>query len=301
MKTTETIVQDRSASSSKVKDIAMLFKLRLTVLVVISAALGYLMAVPQVHWTSLILLCLGGVLLTGASNSFNQVWEKDNDRLMDRTSNRPLPAGRMSVVEALVYGTIAGIAGIAILWYFLNPLSGVLGALSLFVYVFVYTPMKQHTSLAVFAGAFPGAVPPMLGYVAGSGTFGLEPGILFAVQFMWQFPHFWAIAWVAEKDYAKVNYKLLPFKEGRSKRSAFQILLYSLFLLPVGLLPWAFPQGDPMVGNIAMVTVVVCTLLFIYQAFKLYRTCAVQDAKKLMFASFFYLPIVQIIYVIDKL
>jgi protoheme IX farnesyltransferase len=286
---------------SRVRDYAVLFKLRLSFLVVVSATLGYLMAVDKVVWVDLMVLILGGFLLTGSSNAFNQVWEKDLDRIMDRTSNRPLPQGRMGTVEALIAASLAGVAGIGMLWFLLNPLSGVLGLLALASYVFIYTPLKPISSLAVFVGAFPGAIPPMLGYVAGSGTFGLEPGILFAVQFIWQFPHFWAIAWVMNDDYKKAGYQLLPFSEGRSKRSSFQILLYTALLIPVSLLPWALPTDSPMTGTISMVVAVILGGWFLWKAYKLHRSQSKSDAKKLMFASFIYLPIVQLIYVLDKI
>ena len=283
------------------KDLAAFFKIRLTLIVVLSSVLGYFMGSPTANWSQLIALIVGGILLTGASNGFNQVWERDLDRLMSRTMNRPLPTGRMSVSEGLIIACISGLVGIATLWYFLNTLSGILGAIALFFYVFLYTPMKQKSGLAVFIGAFPGAIPPMLGYVAATGEFGLEPGLLFATQFMWQFPHFWAIAWVVDDDYRKAGYKLLPFEGGRTKASAFQILLYTLFLIPVSLLPWVFPAEGPMVGNTALAVVAVSGIAFAWLALKLYRSCTIKDAKILMFASFIYLPIVQLFYVIDKL
>jgi len=198
----------------KIADYAAFFKMRLTSLVVFSAIFGYLIAAESVDWMSLIFLVLGGVLITGASNGFNQIIEKDLDKLMSRTNKRPLVTGRMSVIEAYWVASTAAFLGITILWFMLNPLSGVLGALALFLYVAVYTPLKQITPWAVFAGAFPGAIPPMLGYVAYSNSFGLEAGLLFALQFMWQFPHFWAIAWKADKDYAKAGFRLLPSKGG---------------------------------------------------------------------------------------
>ncbi len=285
----------------KLRDYAVLFKLRLSFLVVVSASFGYLMAVDTVVWADLLTLILGGFLVTGSSNAFNQVWEKDLDKIMDRTHMRPLPQGRLQSPEALIVASIAGVLGIGMLWIMLNPLSGVLGLLALFLYVFIYTPLKPISSIAVFVGAFPGAIPPMLGYVAGSGSFGLEAGILFAVQFMWQFPHFWAIAWVLDDDYKKAGYRLLPFNDGRSKRSAFQIVLYTAILIPVSLLPWAIPFENPMTGNIAMVVSLLMGLWFLWLAVKLYRSLDKKDAKKLMFASFLYLPIVQLIYVLDKL
>jgi protoheme IX farnesyltransferase len=195
---------------------------------------------------------------------------------------------------------IAALLGVTVLWIFLNPLSGILGALSFFTYVFLYTPLKQITPLAVFVGAFPGAIPPMLGYIAATNSFGVEAGCLFAMQFMWQFPHFWAIAWVSHDDYTKGGFRLLPFKSGRSAASAKQILLYALILIPVSLLPWALPFDQVMVGNVAMSIALVSGLGFAWFALKLLREQTVAAARKLMFASFIYLPVVQLAYVFDK-
>lgn len=298
---------------SKIRDIAVLFKMRLTFLVVISAVLGYFMGIQPHHvsvWTpapyepttyTLLWLCLGGFLLTGGSNGLNQVWEKEWDKLMVRTQNRPIPQSRMSRTEGIVLSSVAGVSGVLILWLLINPASGILGLFAFLSYVFIYTPLKRVTSLAVFVGAFPGAIPPMLGYVAASNAFGLESGLLFAMQFMWQFPHFWAIAWVAHDDYTRGGYKLLPYAEGRSKKSAFQILVYSLFLIPVSLLPWAVPPSKPLVGDVAAAVAMLGGLVMVWYAFKLYRSCDVKDARSLMFASFFYLPVVQLFYVIDKI
>jgi len=301
LKAADTIIEDQNAIASKLRDYAVLFKLRLSFLVVVSASLGYLMAVDKIIWVDFLILVFGGFLVTGSSNAFNQVWEKDLDKIMDRTQMRPLPQGKIQVSEALIAASIAGALGIGLLWILLNPLSGVLGLLALFLYVFIYTPLKPISSIAVFVGAIPGAIPPMLGYVAGSGAFGLEAGILFAVQFMWQFPHFWAIAWVLDDDYKKGGYRLLPFKEGRSKRSAFQIVLYTAILIPVSLLPWAIPFEQPMIGNIAMLVSSLMGIWFLWLAYKLYRSLEKKDAKKLMFASFLYLPVIQLVYVLDKL
>ncbi len=282
-------------------DVAMLFKLRLTLLVIISAVLGYFMGNNTTDWGVVLALCVGGLLLTGGSNGMNQVLEREWDKLMHRTQNRPLPAGRMQVRDGLIISMISGIAGIFILWYFINTACGILGLLAFFMYVFIYTPMKRVSSLAVFVGAFPGAIPPMLGYVAATNNYGLEAGLLFAMQFMWQFPHFWAIAWVAHDDYVRGGYKLLPFNDGRTKQTAFQILLYSLFLIPVSLLPWALPVNNPMIGNIAAVVAILGGLVMSWYSFRLVKSCDLADARKVMFASFFYLPIVQLFYVIDKL
>lgn len=286
---------------TRVKDFAAFFKFRLSVIVVLSAILGYFMGTSHADMGALTALVVGGFLLTGASNGLNQVWERDLDKLMHRTMNRPLPTGRMSVNEGLIIALVSGVLGVLILWYFLNPICGILGLIAIFSYVLVYTPMKQKSAIAVFIGAFPGAIPPMLGYVAATSDFNVEPGLLFATQFIWQFPHFWAIAWVAHEDYQRAGYKLLPFQAGQTKASAFQILLYSLLLIPVSLLPWALPGDAPMIGNVAFAFVLLAGIGFAYTAWKLYRSCDMKDARLTMFASFFYLPIVQLLYVLDKL
>lgn len=281
------------------KDIATLFKLRLGTFVVLSAVLGWFMGSDSIGFIEFIELTVGGFLLTGASNGFNQVLEKKQDGLMDRTKNRPLPTGRMSTQKAVIISSSAGIVGLAAL-FDLGLLAGWLGVLALASYVLAYTPLKSRSTLSVFVGAVPGAIPPMLGYVAATGNFGIEPGTLFAVQFMWQFPHFWAIAWVLHHDYLKAGYKMLPFAEGRTKRSARQIFLYSLFTIPASMLPWALP-GYEMVGNLALVVCIIAGSGFAYCGYKLWRSLEIADAKRLMFASFIYLPLVQVIYVLDKI
>ena len=282
------------------KDIAALFKVRLGFFVVMSAILGWFMAVESLDLKSFLLLTIGGYLLTGASNGLNQVIEKRVDGLMERTAERPLPSGRMKPWQAILYSVLAGIIGLGCL-FTLNPLSGWLGVAALVSYAFIYTPLKSRSTLSVFVGAFPGALPPMIGYVAATGDFGIEPGTLFAVQFMWQFPHFWAIAWLAHDDYQKAGYHMLPFRAGRTQESAWQILMYTAFCIPASLLPWALPTGSPMVGNIALSVAILCGIGFMIPAVKLYRTLDRKHARQLMFASFAYLPVVQIAYVLDKI
>ncbi len=282
------------------KDIAALFKVRLGFFVVMSAILGWFMAVETLDLKSFLLLTIGGYLLTGASNGLNQVIEKRVDGLMERTAERPLPAGRMEPSQAILYSVLAGIIGLGCL-FTLNPLSGWLGVAALVSYAFIYTPLKSRSTLSVFVGAFPGALPPMIGYVAATGDFGIEPGTLFAVQFMWQFPHFWAIAWLAHDDYQKAGYHMLPFRAGRTKESAWQILMYTAFCIPASLLPWALPTGSPMVGNIALSVAILCGIGFMIPAVKLFRTLDRKHARQLLFASFAYLPVVQIAYVLDKI
>ena len=283
---------------AKLREVAVLYKLRLASLVVVSAVLGYLMGVPVGGFSGmdLFLLAVGGTLLTGASNALNQVLEIREDSLMERTAERPLVRGSLSRSEALLAAFIGGGAGTFILWTVFGPLTGVLGFISLFMYVALYTPLKKRSPWAVFVGAFPGAFPPMLGYVAATSQFGLGPGLLFAMQFMWQFPHFWAIAWVLDEDYARGGFRLLPSPGGRDARSAFLILLYTLFVIPVGMLPWVFGQ----VGPIAMIISVVCGVVMLVPALKLYRSRDRKDARTLMFSSFLYLPVVQLAYVLDR-
>ncbi len=285
---------------SFLKDIGTLFKVRLGFFVVLSAILGWFMGVNTIDIESLLLLATGGYLLTGASNGLNQIIERQNDSIMSRTRNRPLPTGRMTVMQAMILSISAGIIGIYCLGI-LSPLAAIIGVVALVLYAFFYTPLKSRSSLCVFVGAIPGALPPMIGYVAATGEFGIEPGTLFAVQFMWQFPHFWAIAWLAHEDYSKVGYKMLPFNSGLTDRSASIILLYTLFCIPASLLPWALPNEDPMVGNLALAVALIAGLGFSWFAWRLSITLDKSDATKLMFASFAYLPIVQLIYVLDKI
>jgi protoheme IX farnesyltransferase len=284
---------------SKIRDYAQFVKLRLASLVVMSAAISFVIGSQEVNWGKMLLLILGGFLVTGASNGFNQIIEKNLDKLMDRTQNRPLPQERMSVNESFILASIMGISGVVILWVYMNPLSGILGTLALILYTVVYTPLKQITPFAVFIGALPGAIPPMLGYVASTSGFGeikFEAWILFAVQFMWQFPHFWAIAWVLDDDYKKAGFRMLPSLGGRDKSSAFQVLVYTLFLLPISLFPVLFGMS----GIVSAIIILICGIFFAYQAYILFKECTVEAARKLMFGSFIYLPVVQLAVMIGK-
>ena len=280
---------------SKVRAYAAFSKLRLAALVVVSAIAGYMLAAPTIDSTKMIALILGGFLVTAASNGFNQIIEREHDAKMKRTENRPLPKGQMSVLEGIIVASLFGAIGIFALWNFLNPLSGILGFLALFMYVAIYTPLKRITPWAVFVGAFPGAIPPMLGFVAHEGSFGFEPGLVFMIQFIWQFPHFWAIAWKIDDDYKKAGFSLLPSKK-RDKSSAFQIMLYSLFMIPTSMLPWVMG----MTGTVSLIIAVILGALFFWQSTKLYYNMEMKDATRLMFASFIYLPILQFAYVFDK-
>jgi heme o synthase len=296
MSTTHTTVTTTSTHPGKLSDYMQFIKLRLSMLVVFSAALGFLIANQQsgseTDWTRFWMLILGGFLVTGSSNGFNQFLERDLDKLMTRTQNRPLPQNRMSINEALILATVMGAAGIFIITVFTNPLSGILSALSLILYTALYTPMKRKTPFAVFVGAFPGAIPPMLGWVAAQQGFGFiakEGWILFLIQFIWQFPHFWAIAWVMDEDYKKAGFIMLP-TGGRDKRSAFQTLVYTLFLIPISLSPVLFGMCSWIGGGIILIS----GIYFAYQSYLLFRDCTIKAAQKLMFGSFFYLPVVQL-------
>ena len=280
---------------SKMKAYMAFMKFRLSALVVISALTGYLFAGGS-DGLEIFYLLVGGMLVTAASNGSNQIWEKDLDKLMKRTQNRPLPTGQMSVKEGYAVVAICLVVGTWML-YQLNFYSALLGVMAYVLYVFIYTPMKRITPWAVFVGAFPGAMPPLLGAVAETNAFGLVPGILFFVQFVWQFPHFWAIAWVAYDDYKAGGFSLLPSKFGKSKNSAYQICAYSLALIPFSLLPWVLG----MTGVATLIIATIAGFIFFWYSYKLFLTCDDKDARKLMFASFVYLPVVQFLYVFDRL
>ena len=284
--------------ASKVADYAALTKMKLSFLVVFSAAMAFIMGSGgDVNWSKFLLLIAGGFLVTGAANAFNQVIEKDLDKLMDRTRLRPLADGRMGVVEALIVSSVFAICGLTILFTFMNTASGVLGLIAIISYTIIYTPLKRITPFAVFVGAFPGAIPPLLGWVAATNSFSTEAWVLFSIQFIWQFPHFWAIAWVLDDDYKKAGFKLLPSKGGRDKSSAFQTFIYAFSLIPVGIIPYFFELS----GVLSMIVLVAAGIYFTILAWKLYQNCSMEAARKLMFGSFIYLPVVQIIMMLDKI
>lgn len=271
----------------------MLTKFRLSFLVVLSAVISYFTISPEINALKLIGIIVGGFLVTGAANGINQVIEKDLDKLMTRTSKRPLPQNILNRTEALIFCLVMAIVGTFILGYYVNVLSGLLGALSVVLYTSVYTPLKRKTPFSVFVGAFPGAIPTLIGAVAGSDGFGeftFHAWLLFAVQFMWQFPHFWAIAWVMHEDYQKAGFFMLPSLGGQDKSSAFQVVIYTLFLIPVSLLPQIFGLANLVSG----LFVFVFGLFFLLQAVTLYLKMDLQSARKLMFGSFLYLPLVQL-------
>ncbi|MDX1350332.1 MAG: heme o synthase [Putridiphycobacter sp.] len=292
---TEQIAIENTKSQSKIKALMALTKMRLSFLVVISSVTGYLFASGN-FGLNFWLLIIGGYFITGASNAFNQIIEKELDKKMPRTAKRPLPTNSMSVTEAFIWATALAIIG-AILLFQINFFSGILGLLALSIYVFLYTPLKRITPWAVFVGAFPGAIPPMLGVVAVQNEFSLLAGIMFLVQFVWQFPHFWAIAWVVDEDYAKGGFSLLPSKGRKDKKSATIILLSSILLVPAGVLPYIFS----FTGVISLVVGLLAGLWFLWITIQFYLTLDDKLARKLMFASFIYLPIIQFLYVFNHI
>lgn len=282
---------------AKLKAFSEMLKFRLSLLVAFSCTFGFVLASASLDWSRLIMLFIGGFLLSGASIVINQIKEREFDKLMTRTRNRPLPTERVSVQEATYFGIACAIAAIAILMVFTNPLTVILSIISMALYSFVYTPLKRVGPIAVFVGAIPGALPPLLGWTAATGMITHEALIIFGIQFIWQFPHFWAIAWVADDDYKKAGFKLLPSGGTKDINTAIQIMIYTMALIPFGLLPAMF--GITGIYSAAVAT--VCGVLFFSQTFSLMKQGDRKSALKIMFGSFLYLPIVQIAYLLDKL
>jgi protoheme IX farnesyltransferase len=284
---------------SYARNLFILLKPRLSFLVAFSSAFGYVLGFSGagINYTVLAFLSLGGFLVSGSAVTINQILEIDYDKKMDRTKNRPLPTGRISVQEAILYSIITGIAGLGLLLIYTNVLTVILSLISLVLYSFVYTPLKRVGPIAVFVGAIPGALPPLLGWVAATNGFSIEAWIIFGIQFIWQFPHFWAIAWVADEDYKKAGFKLLPSGGKKDLNTAIQIMIYTLFLIPLGLLPTLFG----ITGIYSALVATICGVLFLSQTFYLMKECSKEAALKIMFGSFLYLPIVQVAYLLDKI
>jgi protoheme IX farnesyltransferase len=291
------LIVSENILAQKFKAYFDLTKFRLSSTVVFSSVIGFTLASDKIIWSKLILFSIAAFATTAAANIINQIIERNLDKLMTRTENRPLPSGRLSVKEAAVFGWIMAAIAMYILFYEFNYKAGLLALLSMLLYGFVYTPLKRVGVIAVAVGALPGAFPPMIGWVAAVNHFGLEPGILFAIQFFWQFPHFWAIAWVLNDDYTKAGFRLLPSSGGQNLYSAIQIMIYTLFLLPLCWVP--FYLG--MTGINSAVIAMVFGVLFLAQTFHLMRKVDRKSALQLMFGSFIYLPVVQIAYLLDKI
>src|SRR5687767_4670003 len=290
--------------ASKIRDYMMLVKFSLSFMVVFSAVISYLLApkVVEYDWTMIILLFTAGFLVTGSANAVNQVVEKDTDALMKRTAKRPIASGRMSTNEGWIFAIIAGLAGVFILAYFFNVLSAVIAAASWFIYAFMYTPLKRISAVSVLVGAIPGALPCLIGWAAGQDELSAGGWILFAVQFIWQFPHFWAIAWIAHSDYSKAGFKLLPGEQGPTKFTALQTVAWSLLLLPVTLMPYftGMCNPDTVNGMISIGIIVMANIFMILRSVGLYRKMDIPSARKVMFGSYIYLPLILLALLLSK-
>ena len=289
---------EASTISLKLKDYYLLTKFTLSFTVVFSSVVCYLL-VPSVEFDfiSVLLLFVGGMLVTGAANAINQVTEKDTDALMNRTSSRPVASGRMSVDEASSFAVIAAISGTFLIGLYFNWTAAGLSLFSLFLYGFIYTPLKKVHSIAVLVGAIPGALPCLIGWAAGDPALGIGGWILFTLQFFWQFPHFWAIAWVSHEDYGRAGFKLLPSAGGPTKYAAVQAILYSVLLIPIGILPYAFEMS----GLISMIIVSIANIFMLWQCVRLFKEMDVKAARRVMFGSYIYLPVVLLSLLANKI
>ncbi len=287
-----------STKNSKLRDYYLLMKFTLSFTVVFSSVVCYLL-VPglEVDIISVLLLFVGGMLVTGAANAINQVVEKDTDALMKRTASRPVASGRMSVDEASTFAVVAAVFGIFIIGLWFNWIAAGIAAFSFFLYGFIYTPLKKIHSIAVLVGAIPGALPCLIGWAAGDPSLGVGGWVLFALQFFWQFPHFWAIAWVSHEDYGRAGFKLLPSVGGPTKYAAVQSILYSVLLIPIGVLPFAVGMS----GTVSLIIVSIANLLMFWQCIRLFKEMDVKAARRVMFGSYIYLPVVLLSLLADKI
>ncbi|SDW35589.1 protoheme IX farnesyltransferase [Lutibacter oricola] len=298
MQSTSNSIHKKTNFSVVFGDFKQLTKVGLSLSVVFSSLAGYLLGAEEIKISILILLAIGGYLMVGASNAFNQIIEKDTDALMKRTKNRPLPAKRMNVSTALVIAVSFTVLGLAIL-YSINPKSALFGAISIFLYTSIYTPLKAVTPLSVFVGAIPGAIPFMLGWVAATNDFSIEPGMLFLIQFFWQFPHFWAIAWLQYDEYKKAGFNLMPMGQ-KNKKAVIQIIIYTVCLIIVSIIPVLKMTGAFYIHPITAVILVLLGSTMLYYGVKLYKHQTDKEARQLMLSSVLYITLIQVIYVVDK-
>jgi len=287
-----------STATTFLADFKAVTKMGLSISVVFSSLAGYLLAAEVVHFQTLILLAIGGYFMVGASNVFNQIIERDLDALMDRTKNRPIPSGRMTVTFAFILAIILTIVGLSIL-YSINERTAMFGAISICLYTSAYTPLKTKTPLSVFVGAIPGAIPFMLGWVAATGKFGIEAGVLFMLQFFWQFPHFWAIGWFLHEDYQKAGFNMLPTGK-RDKGTALQAIIYTVWTLIISIVPVLGFTGRLKLSIVAAVLTLAAGFWFLYYGFRLFKNQTDKSARQLMLSSVVYITLIQIIYVLDK-
>ena len=291
-------VASHTIAVSPWQDFKEITKMRLSISVVFSSVAGYFLGTSEIDWAVVVMLAVGGYFMVGASNAYNQVLERDLDALMDRTKNRPVASGRMSVKTALGIAILFTVLGLVTLFY-INPQTAMFGGISIFMYVLLYTPLKTKTPLSVFVGAFPGAIPFMLGWVAATNDFGIEPGTLFMIQFFWQFPHFWAIGWFLFDDYKKGGFFMLPTGK-RDKGTAVQVILYTIWTILISIVPAFGVTGGLFLSPIATVVVAGLGLFMLYWAIKLYQKRDAVTAKKLMLSSVTYITLLQIVFVVDK-
>ncbi len=302
----EGLVADKTKKSNVFKDYVQLIKPSLSIMVVFSSVISYLLAPKVVEYNvaMIVLLFIAGMLVTGGANGINQTVEKDTDAMMKRTASRPIAAGRLSTAQGWAFSIICGVLGVLLLYFYFNWQSALLAAFSLFLYAFIYTPLKKINAIAVLVGAFPGALPCLIGWTAGNDAI-LQAGnglvdyggvVLFALQFLWQFPHFWAIAWIAHSDYNKAGFKLLPGKLGPTKYTALQTVIYSLLLIPVGVIPYFIHLS----GFVSLIIVLIANAFIVTQCIRLYIEMDVKAARRVMFGSYIYLPIVLLALLADK-
>jgi protoheme IX farnesyltransferase len=268
-------------------------------MVAFSAVIAYLLApkVKAYDWWMIVLLFVAGFLVTSSANALNEVAERDTDAMMKRTANRPVASGRMSVREAIITAVIVLIIGLFLLQYYFNTLSAVISLISWFIYAYMYTPLKKVSAISVLVGAVPGALPCLIGWAAGNDDLAIGGWVLFTIQFFWQFPHFWAIAWISHQDYSNAGFKLMPSTEGPTKYSAIQSVIYSLVLIPVGMLPY----WVGMSGTTSLWIILIANLLMLWQSIQLFRKMERSAARRVMFGSYFYLPIVLLALLADKI
>lgn len=286
---------------SRFRDYGQLLKPNLSFMVVFSSVIGYLLA-PGIHfaWKEVIILFAGGMLVTGGANTINQILERESDKFMKRTMLRPMPDGRMNTSEAWIFAALTGISGALLLGFFFNPLTGLLSLFSLLLYAFAYTPMKKIHPIAVLIGAIPGALPPLIGWVAATNSLGMASlggWILFLIQFFWQFPHFWAIAWVGFDDYERAGIRMLPSSAGKTRFTGLQCMFYSVVLIPLA----TMPRLVNISGNIGMWVSMFCGILYFAASVNFYLKSDHKSAKQVMFTSFLYLPTVLLALLFDKL
>jgi protoheme IX farnesyltransferase len=289
---------ENSSLNLVLADFKEITKVRLAISVVFSSIAGYFLGAYELQLSSILLLAFGGYCMVGASNAFNQIIERDLDALMKRTQNRPIPAGRMAVSTAMTIAITLTILGVLSL-YILSPKTAMFGAISIFLYTSVYTPLKTKTPLSVFVGAIPGAIPFMLGWVAATDDFGIEPGTLFMIQFFWQFPHFWALGWMLDEDYKKGGFKMLPTGK-KDTGTALQIILYTIWMIVISIMPVFGFTGRLHLSIPAAIIVFLMGIAMLIFAFKLYEKRDNKAARSLMLASVSYITLMQVVYVIDK-